>query len=83
MATIVTFSSTWEHKASGERCCIISKRDYKEEFSTFRITGYNPLPCMEFKGTYHVLVEWLRAKGWTKVVPVSDFVPDTVVIRRY
>lgn len=81
MQEFVTMTSTWRNK-DGKCCCIISKRDYREEFSTFRITGHNPLPCMEFKGTYHVLVEWLKDNGWVKVVSMNDYIPDTVVIRR-
>lgn len=80
MKTIITRTSTWMHTATGKRCQIHGKNTDNSRYTTFLITGHNPLPCYSFVGTYNVLVEWLEGNGWTRVFNTNVYVPDTVEI---
>ena len=82
MATIVTCSSKWKHVESGKTCTIQSTREISSSKADFVISGYNPLPCFSFKGTYLVLAEWLKANGWVRIFNEYGSRADLIVIRQ-
>lgn len=78
----ITCTSTWVHVLTGKFCRITGTREMNDTITTFRIYGHNPLPCFEFKGTYSVLVQWLKGNGWTRVFNTDEYIPDTVYITK-
>ena len=80
MATTITYVSTWVHTITGKTCKVIGTRETNSKITTFRIDGYNPLPCFEFKGTYRVLADWLQENNWHKLVKANIYTPDVVCI---
>lgn len=80
MKTTITCTSTWVHKSTGKYCRIHGTKEDDSKATTFRITGHNPLPCFSFRGTYGVLVEWLKANGWERVFNADVYVPDKICV---
>ena len=81
MEAIVTCVSKWRHTESGKTCTVQSTREFTCNKAEFVISGYNPLPCFSFKGTYLVLAQWLKANGWQRVYNEYASRADLIVIR--
>ena len=81
MKTIVTCYSKWQHAETGKTCKVVSKREMPSGKSEFAISGYNPLPCFSFKGTYHILEEWLKANGWVRVFNELKSRADLIIVQ--
>lgn len=68
-------TSTWR---KGDKVCRVHGTKEMGSDYTFRITGWNPLPCKSFKGTYKILADWLIANGWEREVGDMTYMPDII-----
>ena len=80
--TTCTISSRWTNTTTNQTCTIKGTKKTGDTEYTFRITGWNPLPCKSFKGTYKILADWLSENGWARVRTPSTYDYDVVQITR-
>ena len=74
----MTCVSTW--RKGDKKCRIYGTKTENDigPFYTFAIRGWNPLPCASFRGTYHILADWLIANGWEREISNSPYLPDAI-----
>lgn len=76
----IVIETKWVHQKTNKKCTVIGtyKVGQRERDYTFRITGWNPLPCKEFKGAYYVLADWLYENGWVRQISDNKYEPGIV-----
>lgn len=70
--------SRW-HKGD-KRCRIVGEKEFNDGDYTFRIYGWNPLPCKSFVGSYEILARWLVEQGWEREFNNNIFLPDATYL---
>ena len=55
--------SHWVNHKANKHCTVHSVKLDNGDWRT-TITGYNPLPCKAFEGSFYVLADWLKNNGW-------------------
>ena len=76
--TNIECKSYW--KKGDKKCIVYGEREMNCIDYTFWISGWNPLPCKEFTGSYSVLANWLKDNGWEREIKNSIYRPDSVFI---